>query len=376
MTFSKRTIFFTLASLMLCGSFVFGQATSGTFSGTMLDPQGNVLSGASVKIKNLGTGAMREVTCNSSGYYRVTGLSPGRYEVEASAQGFAAETRGELTLTVAEEIVVNFNLKVGVTKENVNVEVQSVTVETTGSTLSGLVDEKKIRDLPLDGRDITQLIFLQPGVVESRGSAQTSNTGRGARFSIGGARPSQNLFQIDGTTINDALNNTPGSAQGLLLGVETIREFRVLTNTFSAEYGRAAGGVFIAVTKSGSNDLHGSVFEFLRNDNLDARQFFDRCTNALTCKGGGKPEFRRNQFGGSIGGPIIKNKTFFFGSYEGLREFKGISINALVPDDNARLGIVPGRTSTTVDPRSATLLTLFPRANAGLVLNASGNPTG
>jgi Carboxypeptidase regulatory-like domain/TonB-dependent Receptor Plug Domain/TonB dependent receptor len=377
MKLSKRTIFFTLACVMLCGIVAFGQSTSGTISGTMLDPQGNALSGATVKIKNLETGAMREVTSNSSGAYRVTGLAPGRYEVEAAAQGFATETRGELALTVAEEVVVNFNLKVGVARESVNVEVQSVNVETTGSTLSGLVDEKKIRDLPLDGRDITQLIFLQPGVVESRGSAQTSNTGRGSRFSISGARPSQNLFQIDGTTINDALNNTPGSAQGLLLGVETIREFRVLTNTFSAEYGRAAGGVFIAVTKSGSNDFHGSVFEFLRNDQLDARQFFDRCTGgSLTCDNGGRPEFRRNQFGGAIGGPIIKNKTFFFGSYEGLRELKGVSFPALVPDANARNGIVPGRTSTTVDPRSQALLALFPTANGGPVLNASGNPTG
>lgn len=355
MILGKRTIFFTLACIMMCGALVFGQSTSGTIAGTMLDPQGNVLSGATVKIKNLGTGATREVTSNSSGYYRVAGLSPGRYEVEASAQGFAAETRGELELTIAEEIVVNFNLKVGVAKENVTVEVQSVTVETTGSTISGLVDEKKIRDLPLDGRDITQLIFLQPGVVESRGSAQTSNTGRGSRFSVGGARPSQNLFQIDGTTINDALNNTPGSAQGLLLGVETIREFRVLTNTFSAEYGRAAGGVFIAVTKSGSNDFHGSVFEFLRNDQLDARQFFDRCTNALTCDNGGKPEFRRNQFGGSIGGPIIKNKTFFFGSYEGLRELKGISNIAIVPSNSARASVS--------DPRAMPLVNLFPAPN-------------
>jgi hypothetical protein len=377
MNLSKRTMLFTLACLMLCGAVAFGQSTSGAISGTLLDPQGNVLSGATLKIKNVGTGATREATSNSSGYYRVIGLAPGRYEVEASAQGFAVETRRDLTLTVAEEIVVNFGLKVGVAKENVTVEVQSVSVETTGSTISGLVDEKKIRDLPLDGRDITQLIFLQPGVVESRGSAQTSNTGRGSRFSVSGARPSQNLFQIDGTTINDALNNTPGSAQGLLLGVETIREFRVLTNTFSAEYGRAAGGVFIAVTKSGSNDLHGSVFEFFRNDNLDARQFFDRCPSVnLNCDNGGKPEFRRNQFGGSIGGPIIKNKTFFFGSYEGLRELKGISFPAFVPDDNARSGIVPGRSSTTVDPRTAALLTLYPQANGGLVLDNNGNPTG
>ncbi len=367
----KRAIFFTLACVMLCGALVFGQATSGTISGTMLDPQGNALSGATVKIRNLATSMTREVASNSSGFYRVTGLSPGRYEVEAAAQGFAGETRTDLALTIAEEIVVNFNLKVGVARENVTVDVQAVNVETTGSTISGLVDEKKIRDLPLDGRDITQLIFLQPGVVESRGSAQTSNTGRGSRFSVSGARPSQNLFQLDGTTLNDALNNTPGSAQGLLIGVETIKEFRVLTNTFSAEYARAAGGVFIAVTKSGSNDLHGSVFEFFRNDNLDARQFFDRCPSIdPNCDDGGRPEFNRNQFGASLGGPIIKNKTFFFTSYEGLRENKGISTVARVPDNNARLGILPTG-PVTVDPRALPLIGLFPAPNGAVFPDGS-----
>ncbi|HEU0172678.1 MAG TPA: TonB-dependent receptor [Blastocatellia bacterium] len=366
MRLSKRTIFFTLACVALCGASVFGQATSGVISGTLLDPQGAALPGATVKIKNLETGATREVKSDSSGFYRVTGLAPGFYEAQASAEGFTSETRGNLALTVAEAIVVNFNLKVGAARENVTVTVQTVAVETTGATLSGLVDEKKIRDLPLDGRDVTQLIFLQPGVVESRGSAQSSNTGRGPRFSVGGARPSQNLFQLDGTTLNDALNNTPGSAQGLLIGVETIKEFRVLTNAFSAEYSRAAGGVFIAVTKSGTNDIHGSLFEFLRNDSLDARTFFDRCSSVNpNCDGGGKPEFRRNQFGASLGGPIIKNKTFFFGSYEGLREFKGISTVALVPNDNARQGILPTG-KVTINPRSAPLIDLFPRANGAV----------
>jgi Carboxypeptidase regulatory-like domain len=157
----KRMIFFTLTCVMVCGAVAFGQATSGTISGTMLDPQGNVLAGATVKVKNLGTGATREVTSSSNGTYRVTGLAPGRYEVEAGAQGFSPEKRGELSLTVAEEIVVNFSLKVGVTKQELTVEVQSVNVETTGSTLSGLVDERKIRDLPLNGRDLSQLILLQ-----------------------------------------------------------------------------------------------------------------------------------------------------------------------------------------------------------------------
>src|SRR5262245_11607327 len=360
---SKRVVLFTLLCLTFCSAIALGQATSGTISGTTTDPQGQVVPGAIVRIKNLGTGTVREVTSNSSGSYRATGLPSGRYEVQVEAKGFATETRGELSLTVAEEIVVNFNLKVGVAKENVTVTVDSVNVETTGSTLSGIVDERKVRDLPLDGRDITQLIFLQPGVVESRGSAQTSNTGRGSRSSVSGARPSQNLFQIDGTTINDALNNTPGNAQGLLIGVETIKEFRVLTNTYSAEYGRAAGGVFIAVTKSGTNEFHGSGFEILRNDNLDARQFFDRCPNINpNCDGGGKPEFRRNQFGGAVGGPIIQDKTFFFVSYEGTREFKGITNFATVPDANAHNGILPSGT-VTVDPRAVPLLQLYPLPN-------------
>jgi carboxypeptidase family protein/TonB-dependent receptor-like protein len=359
MKLNKRTTFLTLVCVVLCGVTVFGQGTSGVISGTVLDPQGAALSGATVKIKNLETGATREALIDSSGFYRVTGLAPGLYEAQASAKGFTSETRGNLALTIAEAIMVNFTLKVGEARENVTVTVQTVSVETTGATLSGLVDEKKIRDLPLDGRDVTQLIFLQPGVVESRGSAQSSNTGRGARFSVGGARPSQNLFQLDGTTLNDALNNTPGSAQGLLIGVETIKEFRVLTNAYSAEYSRAAGGVFIAVTKSGTNDLHGSLFEFLRNDNLDSRTFFDRCSGSNpNCDGGGKPEFKRNQFGGSLGGPIIKSKTFFFGSYEGLREFKGISIPARVPANNMR---------QARDPRAQPLIDLFPLANGAVL---------
>ncbi|MGH9845066.1 MAG: TonB-dependent receptor domain-containing protein, partial [Blastocatellia bacterium] len=378
MIIKPRMILVALLWSVSCSLLAIGQATSGTISGTMLDPQGSAVPNVTVKIKNLETGSVRETTSNSIGYYRVAGLSPGRYEIEAAAQGFGSETRSDLALTVAEEIVVNFSLRVGVTKEKMTVTVETVGVETTGSTVSGLVDEKKIRDLPLNGRDIAQLILLQPGVVNSRGSVQSANTGRGTRFSVGGARPSQNLFQLDGTTINDALNNTPGSAQGLLIGVETVKEFRVLTNTYSAEYGRVSGGVFVAVTKSGSNDFRGSAFEFLRNDNLDARNFFDRCPSINpNCENGGKPEFRRNQFGFTLGGPVIKNKTFFFGSYEGLREFKGITNVAVVPDDNARLGIVPGMSPITVDPRAVPLVALFPRANGSPLLDpTTGLPNG
>src|SRR5918912_35334 len=351
---SPRVIIAATFCLLLCSALVFGQATTATLSGTVTDPQGAVVPGATVTIKDTDTGQQRQVQSNESGLYRVAGLSPGNYEVRVERQGFRAEVRSGVKLTVAEDAVLDVSLGLsGVQEAVVVTDSGTAQVETTNSTLSALVDERKIRDLPLNGRDMAQLVLLQPGVVNSRASVQSANTGRGTRFSVAGARPSQNLFQLDGTTINDALNNTPGSAQGLLIGVETVKEFRVLTSTYSAEYGRATGGVFLAVTKSGTNTFGGSVFEFLRNDALDARNFFDAA----------KPEFRRNQFGGTFGGPIVKNRTFFFTSYEGLREFKGITTVSVVPDNNARRGIVPGRTSTTVDARSLPILDLFPLPN-------------
>ena len=351
--YRQRLILFTLLCLTFCGSLALGQGTSSTISGTVKDPRGAVVSNATVTIKSLDTGQARQTASDGSGNYRVVGLPAGRYEIRVESQGFDTEVRTELIVTVAEDAVVDFNLRIRSTKEEVVVSGESRAVETTGSTLSGLVDEKKIRDLPLNGRDMAQLILLQPGVVNSRSSVQSANTGRGTRFSVAGARPSQNIFQLDGTTVNDALNNTPGSAQGVLVGVETVKEFRVLTSAYSAEYGRAAGGVFVAVTKSGTNGLHGSAFEFLRNDQFDARNFFD----------GGKPEFRRNQFGFTLGGPIIRNKTFFFGSYEGLREFKGITTVSVVPDADARAGRLPGQAPVAVNTLSRQILDLYPAAN-------------
>src|SRR6266851_682358 len=257
-------------------SSALGQETTGSISGTVTDPQGALIPATTVTIRNLDTGLVRSSTSDGSGYYRAVALPTGHYEVKAERQGFDAELRTGLALTVAQEAVVDFSLKLRSLSEQIVITSQSSGVETTGPTMSGLVDEKKIRDLPLNGRDMAQLILLQPGVVNSRGSVQSSDTGRGTRFSVGGSRPSQNLFQLDGTTINDALNTTPGRAQWLLVGVAPVKEFRVLTSSYSAEYGRVTGGVFLAVTKSGTNQLHGALFEFLRNDKLDARNFFDQ----------------------------------------------------------------------------------------------------
>lgn len=351
-TWSKRALLLVLL-FALSKAPALGQVSTGIISGTITDPQGAMVPGAAVTIKSLDTGLGRRVLSDEKGSYRAVGLSTGHYELRVEQQGFDAQVRTGLTLTVAQEMVVNFDLKVRSVTAEVVISGDAAQVETTVSTLNGLVDEKKIRDLPLNGRDMAQLILLQPGVTNSRASVQSSNTGRGTRFSVAGSRPSQNLFTLDGTTINDALNNTPGSAQGLLIGVETVKEFRVLTNTYSAEYGRATGGVFVAVTKSGTNDLHGSLFEFLRNDLFDARNFFDK----------EKPAFRRNQFGFTIGGPIAKNRSFYFGSYEGLRERKGITTVSIVPDSNARLGTLPGQATITVDKRSLPILDLYPFPN-------------
>ncbi|HEV3468928.1 MAG TPA: carboxypeptidase regulatory-like domain-containing protein [Pyrinomonadaceae bacterium] len=350
---SRLRIFLALSQVFVCGAAAAGQATSGAISGTVTDSRGAVVVGAEVAVENLETGLRRKASSDDDGFYRVTGLPLGRYELRVDHRGFNSEVRTGLTLTVTQEAVVNLSLEVSPLREALVVSAAGAAVETASPTVSALVDDKEIRDLPLNGRDIAQLILLQPGVVNSRASVQSVNTGRGTRFSVAGSRPSQNLFTLDGTTINDALNNTPGGAQGLLLGVETVKEFRVLVSTYSAEYGRATGGVFVAVTKSGTNELHGSLFEFLRNDAFDARNFFDR----------EKPAFRRNQFGFTAGGPLVKNRTFFFGGYEGLREYKGITRVAIVPDDDARRGILPGGQSAAVDPRSRPILELFPRAN-------------
>src|SRR5438093_1665271 len=237
-----------------------------------------------------------------------------------------------IQLTVSAEVVVNLALTIGVVSEQVNVTGEAPLVEITSATLSGLVDDKKIRDLPLNGRSFDQLAFLQPGVTPYFRGRRETDQGEGTKFSVSGSRVDSNSFLLDGTNINDQSNNTPGSASGNLLGVEMLREFRVLTGAYSAEYGRYSGGIITAVTKSGGNELHGNVYEFHRNDNLHARNFFDQKS---------APEFKRNQFGATLGGPIVLDRTFFFGGYEGFRQRKGESRLAFVPNADAHRGILP-----------------------------------
>ena len=258
-------------------------------------------------------------------------------------------------------------MRVGAVTDEVVVTGDAPLVETTNAGLAALVDEKKILDLPLNGRSFSQLSLLQTGVTFAHQAGSGISTGFGTRMAVSGSRPTFNSFLLDGSDINDALQGTPGSVGGVLLGVEGVREFTVMTSNYSAEFGRAAGGIINIVTKSGTNEFHGSVFEFHRNSALDARNFFDRDPTNPTVRSD-PPQFKRNQFGFTVGGPIIKNKTFFLGSYEGLRDRLGQSSLTLTPDQNARQGLLEiGMTGqfndVGVDPSVKPILDLYPLPN-------------
>ncbi len=324
------------------------QTSTGVISGSVEDESGAVVPGASVTITNVDTGIARSATTDGGGRYHVPALLPGRYEVQVQASGFQTEVHKGIQLVVGSEINVDLSLKVGQVQQTTVVEAQAPLVETTSSSLSGLVDDRTIRDLPLNGRSYEMLISLQSSAPQIRTRGGTPFSGAGAAFSVNGAREVSNLFLMDGTEVvgAGAQASLPGGVLGKNMGVEAVQEFTVLTSNYGAAYGKRSGGQINTATRSGTNQIHGSAFEFLRNDNLDARNYFD-----YTAK---KPEFRRNQFGGAIGGPVRKDRTFYFGTYEGLREDKGKTTAAIVPDLAARQRAVPA-----VRP----WLALFPEPN-------------
>jgi len=329
-----------LISVILCGHLVSAQVTTGTISGVVQDPTGAVIPGVAVTAKNVDTGTARAVTTDEGGRYAAPNLPLGNYEVQAQLPGFQTEVRNGVTITVGREAVVNLVLKVGQISDKVTITEEAPLVESTTSAMSSLVDARTIRDLPLNGRSYDQLALLQPGVV-TMGAGQSSaafDFGTGTRFSVTGSRAYANSFMLDGTDINDHANGTPGGSAGTNLGVDGVQEFKINTSVSPAEYGRSSGGVISAVTRSGTNDLHGAAFEFLRNNALDSPGYFDSVSHGGT---GSIAPYRRNQFGGALGGPIKKDKTFFFGTYEGLRQGNGGNISAQVPTAATRQGILP-----------------------------------
>ncbi len=284
--------------LLLWTAAALAQVNTGTISGTVSDNTGAVVPGAEVTVKNTDTGLNRVLNTSERGRYIAPQLTLGSYEVTASAPGFQTGVRKGITLAVGQEAVVDFVLKLGAVAETIEVTGEASLVETTTATTSGLVDERTVRELPLNGRSFTDLMDLQPNVKKLAAVGSKSDSqGFGQKFSVNGSHPNQNNYVMDGLIINDSRVQTPSSSAGVLLGTETIREFRLMTSNYSAEFGQVSGGVMTAVTKSGTNSLHGSAFEYLRNSALDARSFFD--------VGGVKP-FKRNQFGFTLGGPIKK----------------------------------------------------------------------
>jgi hypothetical protein len=368
---------FVLAGMILFAGSLRAQVAGGALSGTINDPSGAVVPNAQVSAKNTATGVTREATTDSAGIYSIPNLLPGNYEVTVTAAGFSTAVQSNIELAVGAQQQLNIAMKIGETSQKVQVTEAAPAVQLTSSTLSGEVEAQTVRELPLNGRDWTQLITLQPGAdkIETQMSYDTSargNRGFGSEYTISGGRTTFNNYRIDGISVVDYANAAPGDVIGVVLGVDAIQEFSVLTGGFSAEYGRAAGGVVNAISKSGTNALHGNAYEFLRNSGLDSNDFFD------VGAGNPKPTFRRNQFGGSLGGPIFKDKTFFFADYEGLRQTLGVPTEVTVLSDAARSGILTQSSSggcapckVPVNAYTAALLATYPHATPGTVTAAN-----
>jgi hypothetical protein len=370
---------FLLNTLLCCPAVA--QVAGGTLSGTITDPSGRLIPQAQIAIENVATGVTTTVLTNSDGFYTAANLLPGEYQVTISAKGFATEIRKGISLTVGAQQVFDLSLQVGSAEKTVvEVTTEAPAVQLSSSEISAVVNATTVRELPLNGRSWTDLATLQPGVdaIQTQPSFETGadrgNRGFGQQLTISGARPQQNNYRLDGASLNDYANGGPGSVLGGNLGVDAIQEFSVLTSNYSAEYGKTSGGVVNAVTRSGTNSFHGSVYEFLRNSKLDAKNFFDPANQPI-------PLFRRNQFGGAVGGPLVKKHTFFFADYEGIRQAKGSSADYFVPSQNARNGILanggspvsscpagqtlvsPGQSNQCIDNKVLLYFPLFPAPN-------------
>jgi hypothetical protein len=335
-------------SILLVVSFHFSlawaQVNTGTILGTVSDSTAAVLPGVEVVVTHVDTARSRTIISDDSGRYQATNLNLGFYEVIASLPGFQTAVRAGIEITIDRRAVVDFTLNVGEISERVTVTGEASLVETTSGSLGQIVDRQSVIELPLNGRDLTDLLTLQAGTTLVTTGSTGGNSGFSQRVSIAGARPQDAAVLLDGTATKSTDQGVPSGVSGNFLGAEGIQEFKVERNSYSAQYGGASGGVINVVSKSGTNEFHGSVYDFHRNDNLDAANFF---TNR---DGLEKPPLIRNQFGFSIGGPVIKNRTFFFFNYEGMRERKSVSSTRLLPNPATKLGMLPTGPGGALEP--------------------------
>jgi len=355
-----------LLALVLLGGSATTAQVSGSIRGQITDPSGAVVSSASVTVQNMDTDVTRTTASDASGNYLVLALPVGRYEIKVSKSGFQESIRSEIELNVGQEVSVDLRLQLSTVKAAVTVAEDAPIVNTTTSDISGLVGAKEIKQLPLNGRSYDLLLPLNPGIVnftsQKTGGTGISNSSTGNNFAVSGNRPQQNLFLLNGVEFTGAAENnmTPGGPSGMLLGVDAVHEFNVQRDSYSAEFGKHPGGQVIIATQSGTNTWHGSLYEFVRNNALDAANYFDAP--------GGPPPFQRNQFGASAGGPIRKDKTFLFANYEGFRQDLNQTSVAFVPGLAARAAATP-----SVQP----LLNLWPTPAPGTPeLNVPGQTFG
>jgi hypothetical protein len=364
-TFAIKLSGVIVLALISIGSMAsYAQVVGGTVSGVVHDKSGAAITGASVTVRQTETGATRALTTDSEGRFFAPSVPVGPYTVKVEHDGFAAQQQSGMTLSVGQSLQLNFVLGVAAVQQAIEVTADGSTVNTTTQQTAGLVDERQVKELPLNGRSYDGLLTLNPATVnytsERAGGTGSSNSSVGNMFSVSGRRPQDNLFLLNGIEYTGAslINVTPGGTSGQLLGVDAVREFNVSSDTYGAAFGKRDGAQVSIVTSSGTNQLHGTAFEFIRNSALDARNYFDQ---------GAIPEFQRNQFGGSLGGPIRANKLFLFGNYEGFRQNWGLSAVTLVPDNEARRGYLPDASGQEqyvgVDPAVAPLLALWPVQN-------------
>ena len=335
--------------------------STATLQGTVTDPKGDVMPNAKVVVRNQGTGIERTTQTDSDGNYQVAALPVGMYRIEVQAQGFQTQMVGDLSVEVGRTVVQNFQLNIGDISQSVTVVSSAPVIETTTTSVGTVINQKTVQEIPLNGRHFVDLGLLIPGSVTppQNGFLTAPLRGQGSfAINTAGNREDTVNFQINGVNLNDMVQNQITFQPS----INTVQEFKADNSTFSAEYGRNSGAVVNIATRSGTNEWHGELFEFLRNDALDARNFFDIR----------KPPFKRNQFGAALGGPVMlprfgeggprldyngKNKTFFFFSYEGLRQRQGLTLNADVPTDAQR--------ASATNPTIVKLLALVPRANVG-----------
>jgi hypothetical protein len=342
--------------------------------GEVRDPSGAVIRDATVTVKSVESGAIRSAITGVNGSFRFPSLPLGLQEVKVEKSGFKSAMRTGVTLDVGQEVMVSFDLEVGDISQTITVLEETPVVNTSPASVSGMVGERAVKELPLNGRSFDNLITLNPGAINYTSlKSPNTTTSSGSSFSVAGRRPQDNLFLLNGIehTGTSQLAVTPGGVSGYMLGIDAVREFNLLTDTYGAEYGKRSGGQVVVVTQSGTNAVHGSIFEFLRNSALDARSIFDQAE---------VPPFRRNQFGASMGGPIKKDRVFLFGNYEGFRQSLATRSVSVVPDEQARLGLLPNAAGVYVpvanlDPRMLKYMALWPEPN-GPQRVVNGLPTG